>query len=727
MSKTIIISNRLPVRIEKDENDELSYKTSEGGLATGLGSIFKTGDNIWIGWPGMAFSSEESKATVKENLLERNMAPVFLTEDEVNNYYLGFSNQTLWPAYHYFVQNIIFNEKQWQSYVDANKKFAAVVAEYIEPGDTIWVHDYQLLLLPQMLRDINPDLTIGFFQHIPFPSYEVFRMIPWRQELLKGMLGADYIAFHTYDDMRHFLSSVHRVVGLAYDRNEILLDDRIVVVDSVPMGIDYDKYAKSAESSDAIAREARYRRDLRGRLVLSMDRLDYSKGISTRLKAFERFLIENPNYKGEVSLLLIVVPSRDKVPSYQSLKEEIDELVGRINGEFGRMNWTPIHYFYRSFPLPALSAFYRMCEIAMITPLRDGMNLVCKEFIASKRDQKGVLILSEMAGSSKELSDAILVNPNDQKQLVDSLKRALEMPQEEQIAHMELMQSSLQKYNIFKWVDLFLGNLEEVKTMQAEMATHNLDKKSHTQIINDFSKAQKRLILLDYDGTLVPFHDDPESCAPSDELMETLKQLKSNPNNEVVIISGRKADHLEKWLGSLHSHLVAEHGAWIKEPYSKWTRNPELNSDDWKEEVKEIINFYVDRTPGSFLEEKANALVWHYRKVEKGLGALRSSELYSHLKYMRRRGIDVMEGNHIVEVKPTAINKGKIALEYKKRFNPDFSMAIGDDRTDEYMFEMLPESSYTIKVGPGNSFARFSIKDDVAVRQILNELAEADS
>lgn len=724
MSKTIIISNRLPVRIETEE-EELTYKPSEGGLATGLGSIFKSGENIWIGWPGMAFDSEEEKAEVTHNLKKQNMAPVFLTEDEVNDYYLGFSNQTLWPAYHYFVQNIIYDEKQWEAYKSANQKFADTVVQYLDPGDIVWIHDYQLLLLPELLREQFPDLTIGFFQHIPFPSYEVFRMIPWRNELLRGMLGADYIAFHTYDDMRHFLSSVHRVVGLAYDRNEIILNDRIVVADSLPMGIDYDKYAQSAASEDAIEREERYRENLEGRLILSMDRLDYSKGISVRLKAYERFLEENEEYIGEVSLLLIVVPSRDKVPSYQNLKEEIDELVGKINGKFGRVNWRPIHYFYRSFPLGALSAFYRMCEIAMITPLRDGMNLVCKEFIASKLDQKGVLILSEMAGSSKELSDSILVNPNDQKQLVQALKCGLEMPEEEQKKRNALMQQSLQKYNIFKWVDLFVSNLEKVKALQDDLATHNFDKNASTLLLEQYNTSVNRLILLDYDGTLVSFHDDPESCAPGDELLQTLETLNADEKNIVVVISGRKADHLENWLGHLDIHLVAEHGARYKTPNNDWENNPELPDDQWKVQAKEIINFYVDRTPGSFLEEKANALVWHYRKVEKGLGALRSSELYSHLRYMKRNGIDVMEGNHIVEVKPLAINKGKIAKRFTTQLHPDFIMALGDDRTDEYTFEALPDTAFTIKVGPGNSYARYSIKDYKAVRNLLKKLANS--
>ncbi|MFN2423917.1 MAG: trehalose-6-phosphate synthase, partial [Cryomorphaceae bacterium] len=418
--KTIIVSNRLPVRIEKD-GDSLTYKPSEGGLATALGSIYKDGDNIWVGWPGASFESDALKAEVTEGLKKESMRPVFLTDDELDKFYLGFCNQTLWPAFHYFLQYIDYTQENWESYVAVNQKFAEAIAEYTNEGDTLWVHDYQLLLLPAMLRKKFPKISIGFFQHIPFPSYEVFRILPWRRELLEGMLGADYLGFHTYDDMRHFLSSAHRLAGYPYSGNQIQLEDRTVVADPLPMGIDYDKYADNAVHPESIEREERYRKSLGPqRLMLSMDRLDYSKGIPRRLQAFDELLERYPEYREKVSLLLIVVPSRDQVPNYQALKEQVDELVGKINSKYGRMSWVPIHYFYRSYPFTALGAFYRMCDVAVITPVRDGMNLVCKEYVASREKQDGVLILSEMAGAAKELSDAILVNPTDENQVVEA-------------------------------------------------------------------------------------------------------------------------------------------------------------------------------------------------------------------------------------------------------------------------------------------------------------------
>ncbi len=726
MSKTIIVSNRLPVRIERD-GDQLSYQSSEGGLATGLGSIYKEGNNIWIGWPGASFETDDLKKEVTQGLKKESMLPVFLSEKDVEEFYLGFSNQTLWPACHYFAHLVDYGNENWESYVAVNQKFADAIVENMVPGDIVWVHDYQLFLVPGMLRKAIPDVTIGFFQHIPFPSYEIFRTLPWRRELLHGMLGADYIAFHTYDDMRHFLSSVHRLAGFPYKGNQVQLKERTVVVDSLPMGIDYEKYAENAIHPEAIEREERYRKSLGDqKLILSVDRLDYSKGIPKRLKAFDRFLELHPTYREKVSLILIVVPSRDEVPHYQLLKEQVDELVGKINSKYGRMSWAPIHYFYRSYPFRALGAFYRMSDIAMVTPVRDGMNLVCKEYVASRHNEDGVLILSEMAGASKELSDAILVNPNDQNEMVDALVRALEMPEEEQRLHMRLMRATVKKYDIFNWVKLFFDNLNNARNLRKDQATLSLEGDNRTSVLGTFRSSRKRLIILDYDGTLVEFKDDPEACAPDAELRDLLSRLASVPQNDLVVISGRKKESLGAWLDFLPITLAAEHGMWQRTAGGEWIQNPQAGNATWKKEAREIMEFYVDRTPGSFIEEKTHALAWHYRKVEKGLGEVRKSELTSHLNHMMRdRQCQVMDGDHVVELKPDAVNKGLIASILHAAVAPDCTICIGDDVTDEYMFEALPSDSLTIKVGRGKSHAKYYIDSVTDVRRFLGEISES--
>lgn len=725
MAKTIIVSNRLPVRMISGPEGN-AFKPSEGGLATALGSIYKEGNNIWLGWPGLAVADKEERAQISRELKSSHMQPVFLSEEEVEQYYLGFSNQTLWPAFHYFVQYIRYDVELWDSYRRVNEKFAAAILEWAEEDDIIWVHDYQLLLVPGLIREKLPQASIGFFQHIPFPSYEVFRTIPWRDELLRGILGSDFVGFHTYDDMRHFLSSVHRLTDYNYRANSVELRDRNVKVDALPMGIDYEKYSQTAQSEDVQKRTKEFRSALgKQRYILSVDRLDYSKGIPERLAAFRTFMEEHPQYQGQVSLILVVVPSRDVVPSYQQLKDEVDELVGKINGSLATPAWQPLHYFYRSFELISLSAFYRLSDVAMITPLRDGMNLVCKEYVASRYEGKGVLILSEMAGSAKELSEAILVNPNDQAALVRSISEALEMSQQEQERRLRVMQKSLSRYTIFQWVKLYYHNQEQAKQEQKKLRSTQLDQAGVDLITQPLSDAQRRLILLDYDGTLVPFDDDPSSSIPSPELLKLLHSIAQQAQHKLVIISGRTREFLQEHLGSLPISMAAEHGIWFKEENaSEWERHVDLPHQRWKNEARTIIEFYVNRTPGSFIEEKQHAMVWHYRRVEPGLGKLRCGELTSHLKHvLGEKGLEVLEGNKVVEVKPSSVNKGLIAQKIKERYKPDVTLAIGDDKTDEYIFEMLQDEAFTVKVGQGQTRARYSVSDYRQVHKLLKAIA----
>ncbi|HAA18764.1 MAG TPA: bifunctional alpha,alpha-trehalose-phosphate synthase (UDP-forming)/trehalose-phosphatase, partial [Cytophagales bacterium] len=492
-----------------------------------------------------------------------------------------------------------------------------------------------------------------------------------------------------------------------------------------PMGIDYDKYERTAASGETLEREVRYRRSLGDhKLMLSIDRLDYSKGIPQRLRAFEHLLREYPEYREQVSLLIVVVPSRDQVEKYSNLKDEIELLVGRINGQYGRLNWRPIHYFYRSYPLHALSAFYRMSHVALVTPMRDGMNLVCKEYIASKLDQRGVLILSEMAGASKELSDAILVNPNNQDQMMEAMHRALTMPEEEQKQHMEIMQTSLRRYNIHHWVSMFMGDLEEMKASQRGTLTRLLDTKLQNQLKKAYTKGKKRVLFLDYDGTMVGFTKDPNEARPDKELLDLITQLADDPQNRVIIISGRGRDTLEKWLGHLSVDFIVEHGVWMREQGKDWELAGKV-TDVWKEDMRKTLDLYVDRTPGSFIEEKNYSLVWHFRKVETGLGELRSRELCSHLRFLStNEDLQVLEGDMVVEIKNRNVNKGRGASAWLQRFPGDFTFAAGDDWTDEDTFKAMPKEAYTIKVGSKNTAARFYVESHHNVRAILKDLIE---
>ncbi|NRF40019.1 bifunctional alpha,alpha-trehalose-phosphate synthase (UDP-forming)/trehalose-phosphatase [Pedobacter foliorum] len=720
-NKTIILSNRLPVKIT-EQNGEYILRSSEGGLATGLGSVYKQGNNVWIGWPGIDIPKER-QGEVKKLLAPLNLIPVFLTTDEINLYYEGFSNEILWPVFHYLTTYANFEQQYWDSYKAVNEKFKDAAIEAISDGDTIWIHDYQLLLLPCLIRREKPLVTIGFFQHIPFPSYEIFRLIPWREELISGMLGADLLGFHTFDDVRHFLSAASRLSTSKLSDNVIIHKDRQVVVEAFPMGIDADKFESLTKHAKVAKHSASFKasqKDLK--IMLTIDRLDYSKGITQRLQAVELLLQLHPEYKEKIALYMVVVPSRDTVPKYKELKDQIDQLVGNINARFRTMDWQPIHYFYRSFSVEFLSALYSTADICLVTPMRDGMNLVSKEYVASRTNNDGVLVLSEMAGASKELNDALIVNPTNIGETMRAIVRAIEMPMEEQITRMTSMRHIVKKFNINLWVKNFMDKLKEVKELQESLFTKHAVQSVKDQIAADYKKSKDRYIFLDYDGTLVGFQGDIDKASPDEDLYKLLTKLSTDPANRVVIISGRRYQTLEQWFGHLNIDMIAEHGAWQKQLSEEWKALP-LLTDKWKQEVKAVLDTYTDRTPGSFIEEKSYSLVWHYRKVEEGLGELRANEITNHLRlFIADKGLQMMEGNKVIEFKNIEVNKGKAAQNWLYGQHPDFIIALGDDHTDEDIFKALPQEAYTIKVGSTISAARYYLRDYKEVRELLKSL-----
>jgi trehalose 6-phosphate synthase/phosphatase len=722
-SKTIIVSNRLPVKIT-EENGEYKLSPSEGGLATGLGSVYKTGNNIWIGWPGIEIPQERHHE-VRQKLAGLNLIPVFLTNEEINLYYEGFSNEVLWPVFHYLVTYANFEQASWDYYKIVNEKFKHAVLSHLSVGDTIWIHDYQLLLLPCLIRTEQAQVTIGFFQHIPFPSFEIFRLIPWREELIAGMLGADLLGFHTFDDARHFLSAASRLSSSNLSDNILIYKNRQVVVEAFPMGIDAKKFEDLTKTEKVAKYTMSFKASLKNvKTILTIDRLDYSKGILQRLQAFELLLHTHPEYIGKLALYMIVVPSRDTVPKYKELKDQIDQLVGNINARFRTINWVPVHYFYRSFSIEFLSAIYSTADICLVTPMRDGMNLVSKEYVASRTNNDGVLILSEMAGASKELNDALIVNPNNIGDVMEAVVQAINMSPEEQYIKMKSMRAIVSKFDIHLWVKNFMDKLKEVKTMQESLHTRHAVAAVRLQIAADYAKAKDRYIFLDYDGTLVGFNDDIDKAVPDDELYSILKHLTLDPANRVILISGRRYQTLQQWFGHLDLDMIAEHGAWQKYKDSEWKPLP-LLTDKWKQEIKMVLDTYTDRTPGSFIEEKSYSLVWHYRKVEEGLGELRANEIINHLRMIiADKGLQMMPGNKVIEFKNIEVNKGKAAQNWLYDNNPDFILALGDDHTDEDIFKALSPEAYTIKVGSNISAARYYLKDYREVRELLKELIQ---
>ncbi len=726
MTKLVIVSNRLPVSVTKRKGD-IGIQTSAGGLATGVGSFYKSYDSIWVGWPGLTIrrSNADEKERVRWALAAEKCHPVFLSEYDVRQYYGGFCNNTVWPLFHYFTHLAEYDPRQWNVYRRVNQAFCDAVAEVAEPGDTIWVHDYQLMLLPQMLRERLPSVRIGFFLHIPFPSFEIFRQLPWRKEILEGLLGADLIGFHTYDYVRHFLSSVRRILGYEHALGELTVGNRLVWVDMFPMGIDYRKYADAVQDAEVQAEIRRTRKKYgRRKIILSFDRLDYTKGIAHRLEAFDAFLEKHPEYRGGVSLILVAVPSRATIWHYQQLKHQIDGLVGRINGRYGTLDWVPIQYIYNYLPFRTLIANYHLADIALLTPLRDGMNLMAKEFVATRTAGDGVLILSEMAGAAQELGEAIVVNPSDREAMVEALETALVMPEQEQVERNRVMQERLRRYDVRYWAEDFIQKLNAVTSIQQERSQEILTASTEELLLSDYQAARQRLILLDYDGTLVPFASRPQKAVPDEAVLRQLEAMAADARNEVVIITGRDRKAMDRWFGTLPIGIVSEHGVWIKEVNSAWWM-PEQISSEWKQEIRPLLQIYADRTPGSFVEEKEHSLVWHYRRAEPGLASIRAMELKDDLLHLTSNlNLAVLEGHKVLEIRNAVVNKGRAVSHWLNQKSWDFILAIGDDRTDEDLFEVLPSDAYSIKVGQAPSKARFNISTQRQVLPLLKACAD---
>lgn len=723
MPKTVLISNRLPIKITRDA-DTFAFSPSIGGLATGLKSMHDEGDSLWIGWCGLSqgtLTGDDHEVLEQRLKNEHQCVPVFLSDKEMDDYYYGFCNHTIWPLFHYFTGDAEYRHTQWDAYHAVNRKFYDRIADIVDNGDTVWVHDYHLMLLPQMIRKTFPDTRIGFFLHIPFPSFEIFRLLPWREQILKGLLGADLVGFHTYDYVRHFFSSVRRLLGYEQNLGYLNIDNRLVKSDVFPMGIDYDRY-HNAHKQESVQEETR---DILSkaegtRLILSVDRLDYTKGIPERIKSFRRFLQAYPEYRENVTLILIVAPSRTEVDTYHDLLKEVQELVSDTNGEHGTIGWVPIWFFFRSFGFESLTALFAAADVLLVTPVRDGMNLVAKEYVAAHPGKNGMLVLSETAGVVSELGEAIIVNPNNIHEVADGIKAAFEMSDAEKISKTTLMQKRLSYYNVEYWAHDFLDELVAVKAHQEQSAVMRMNAETVDTMLKEAQAAEKRLFLLDYDGTLTGFTNTPAEARPDAQLKTMLRTLAEDPRNHVLIISGRDRHCLTEWFGDLPVSLTAAHGMWTRHQGAAWEQVENLNNE-WKETIRPMLDVHTARTPGSFLEEKDYSLAWHYRRCELELAAVRVSELKDALSDLTQNlNIGLLTGNKVIEIKDTTVNKGRAASLWLHADAWDFIFAAGDDWTDEDMFAILPDNAWSIKVGSGISEAHYRTDSTKSLRTLLS-------
>jgi trehalose 6-phosphate synthase len=463
--RLLVVSNRLPIVLEK-KNGGWALKPGSGGLVSALAPVLSHRGGLWVGWPGMPLERSGSwEPVLEEGYRERgyDLVPVLLSEPEVKGFYEGFANGILWPLFHDMLGRCDFEPSFWYTYLEVNDKFAGAVSEHSREGDFIWVQDYQLIHVAEFLRRRNETARAGFFLHIPFPPLDIFLRLPWRGQILKALLAYDLIGFQTPRDSRNFLTCLHSLLPEAEIEDdkpvaEVRLGTRTIKVGAFPIGIDFKGFEEYAQSGEVAHRVE----ELRGRigsfqLIVGVDRLDYTKGLIERLEAFRNALERYPELREKVLFFQMVVPSREGVPEYQALKAHIERLVGEINGEYSSAGWVPIQYHYKSVEKQDMVALYRMARIGFVTSIKDGMNLVAKEFCACQVDGCGVLVLSEFAGAAAQLQrGALLVNPHDIEGMADALKAALDMSEEERRRRMEGMREILREQDIFWWVDYYL-------------------------------------------------------------------------------------------------------------------------------------------------------------------------------------------------------------------------------------------------------------------------------
>ncbi len=737
----VIASNRLPVRLTVSD-DSFEVQPSAGGLAAALRAV--RGDAVWIGWPG-AVVPEALQPKVRRSLGADKLVPVFLTHDEEEDFYNRVCNDTLWPLLHYFGDRLRLTPEAWQHYVRVNERFADTILEHSGPDSRVWVHDFHLMLVPAMLRRRAPGLSVGFFLHTPFPSSEVYRLLPGREEALRGLLGADYVSFQVGDYARHFRSTCLRVIGLDSEPDAVDVGDRRVGIGVDPIGIDTAGFQEILGDPETTRLLGQLEEQYAGRkLVLGVERLDYTKGIPQKLQAFERLLEQDPGRARTTTMLQVLVPSRLESPEYRQQRDEIELLISRINGRFGQPGQTPVEYLHRDISKPGLVALYRRADVMMVTPLRDGMNLVAHEFVFCQSEPglpsrwRGSLLLSEFAGAAQVLPGALLVNPWNVDGVVERLGTALELDLPERRRRLETMSKRVEALDCRKWADGFLTRLGRYSRRDrgGRRPPRDIDEATLERIRRRFVRAKNRSILLDYDGTLRELEPHPDLAMPTREIRTLLRELAAVPGTDVHIVSGRRRRNLETWFGQFPIHLCAEHGYLARAPGGEWRTLVELDLS-WMRPIERLLRRVAADVPGAHVERKSCSVAWHYREAEPEYGSWRAHELLNDLgQHLAGAPAEILLGHRVVEVRARGVDKGL----YVRSLFPDgkkeasrFVIGLGDDRTDHDLLDALPSGSIAGHVGGLLPSSRSSdgprehlhVVGPGEVRSFLRELAAA--
>lgn len=718
--KLILVSNRLPVQFDAETNE---FRPSAGGLVQALSGVKLEGGTIWMG------SVAEGEDTTRYS---GGLHPVPIEAGLYEKYYSGMSNDVLWPLFHYELEYVRFDWEIWDAYCAVNRIFAAEIARIAAPGDWIWIHDYHFFMLAHYLRELRDDIKLGFFLHIPFPSSEVYRTLPVREKILASLIECDLVGFHDYSYLRHFVQSIHQILGLDSDMLKLERITRTTEFGVFPVSIDTAKFTKKAATPGVQQRirELKKHGDYE-QLILGVDRLDYIKGIDLKLRIFHNALERFPELRNRVALLQIAVPSRTEVPEYIKTRNEIEQLVGMINGKFGTPTYTPVKYIFHSVDFEELLALYRHANVLFVASKRDGMNLVALEYIAAQdtRDP-GVVVLSEFAGAASNLSHVTLVNPWNTSEAAERLAAVLALAPEARRERHAPVLKYLNKYDATNWAASFLKRLSaDVPEIKPTIVLHPRTGALPKEFRERLNKNRIR-ILLDYDGTLVPIHENPEAATLPDALREKLRAWQSLENVEIILVSGRNPEFLAEQVEGLEISMAAEHGVRFYDHLRKtWTTLARMNKkSEWYDPARQIMQDYTFRVPDSFIERKEFGVAWHFRKSPVNFAEYQSRRLVEDLEWgLLRLPVSILRGKKVVEVRMLEASKGAFVSWYRSnhdegKLRESTLIAIGDDRTDEDMFEAVRSDGVAIKVGMEATRAPFRLREQTEVLPFLEQL-----
>ncbi|PJI93976.1 bifunctional alpha,alpha-trehalose-phosphate synthase (UDP-forming)/trehalose-phosphatase [Luteimicrobium subarcticum] len=734
----VVVANRLPVDFTVDDAGEISWKRSPGGLVSALEPVMQQADGAWVGWNG----SPDLYADPFE-ADGMTLVPVTLNADEIEQYYEGFSNDTLWPLYHDVIAPPAFHRQWWDAYRRVNRRFAEAAAVQVATGGTVWVHDYQLQLVPSMLRELRPDVRIGFFDHIPFPPYEIFAQLPWRRQVIEGLLGADLIGFQRNGDAANFLRTVRRLTRHSTRGQVIAFEDktgravREVRASAFPISIDSQGFDALARREDVVARAEQIREEL-GKpdiIMLGVDRLDYTKGIRHRIKAYGELLHDGRLGVEETTLVQVASPSRENVGAYQELRDQVETAVGRINGDYGELGHAAIHYLHHSYPPEEMAALYRASDVVLVTSLRDGMNLVAKEYIAARSDDRGALVLSEFTGAADELNGALLVNPHDIDELKDVIERAARLTPEEQRKRMRRLRRKVMTDDVAKWSRTFLETLEAMPVVPVapELADGDATEGPSLELVRalDDLAATDGLVLVasDFDGVLAPLVDDPASSRTSPRAARALGRIARRPESQarLALVSGRDLATLaELSRAPLGTLLIGSHGAERGVVTAVGFDRRDVTVTEGQASllahITDGLEEIAGRHTGVWVERKPTASVLHTRKSTHD-GAAQATEAARALA--ERLGVGTLEGKDVVEIQVVDTSKGKALDALRTELGAVGVLYLGDDVTDEHAFAVLGSSDVSVKVGGGETIAEYRVPGTTSAALLLEHLGRA--